>query len=376
MTRNRLNLRKMIAAAICLAGSVTLFAQETGVVINGVTWATRNVDAPKTFVTNPEDAGMFYQWNSKIGWSAADPLTASDSTSTWNSSWDGNGDTTWKTTNDPSPSGWRVPTKAEIESLLNTTFVTMVSKVQNGTNGYLFTDKATGNSIFLPAAGYRNINSGFLNDVGTVGDYWSSTAQSSNNANNLYFSSFTKIENNVAVFGMSIRPVKDPSVTTYNITATAGTGGSISPSGTINVEEGKDTTFTFSANSGYEISQVLIDNLNNFPAVAAGSYTFNNVTANHTIEVYFSPITGISEARAEKIQIFPNPTNGQLRVSGYILDGKDIQIYDVVGQVVFSSHLSNLSPETTIDISHLANGMYFVKLKTEKGIVTKKFVKE
>jgi len=155
-----------------------------------------------------------------------------------------------------------------------------------------------------------------------------------------------------------------PQTTTYNITATAGTGGSISPSGNITVNAGTDQTFTFSANSGYEISQVLIDDTNNPAAVAAGNYTFTNIQANHKIEVYFSPITGISEATAEKMTIYPNPTNGQLRVSGDILDNKDreIWIYNVVGQVVFTSQLSNLSPETTIDISHLANGLYFLKV--------------
>jgi len=157
---------------------------------------------------------------------------------------------------------------------------------------------------------------------------------------------------------------KMQTITSYNITATAGTGGSISPSGNISVNVGIDQTFTFSANSGYEISQVLIDNLNNFPAVAAGNYTFTNVTANHKIEVYFSPTTGISEVTAEKMTIYPNPTSGQLRVSGDILDSKDseIRIYNVVGQVVFTSQLSKLSPETTIDISGLANGLYFLKV--------------
>ena len=156
----------------------------------------------------------------------------------------------------------------------------------------------------------------------------------------------------------------NPVPVTYTITATAGTGGSINPSGVITVNAGTDQTFTFSANSGYEISQVLIDNLNNFPAVAAGSYTFTNVTANHKIEVYFSPITGISEATAEKMTIYPNPTSGQLRVSGDIWDNcdREIIIFDVIGQVVFTSHLSKLSPETTIDISHLSAGLYFFKV--------------
>ena len=162
--------------------------------------------------------------------------------------------------------------------------------------------------------------------------------------------------------------VKDPSsVTTYTITATAGTGGSISPSGNITVNAGEDTTFTFSENnSNYAIVQVFIDDTNNPAAVAAGSYTFTNVSANHKIEVYFKPTVGIVGAghALPLPRIYPNPTTGQLRVSGDIGDSGDreIRIFNVVGQVVFTSQLSELSPETTIDISHLANGLYFLKI--------------
>ena len=42
---------------------------DAGVVINGITWATRNVDEPGKFAARPEDAGMYYQWNSKIPFS-------------------------------------------------------------------------------------------------------------------------------------------------------------------------------------------------------------------------------------------------------------------------------------------------------------------
>jgi hypothetical protein len=60
--------------------------QQKGVLINGVIWATSNVDAPGTFAKNPEDTGMFYQWNRKIGWSTSDPMTNSDGGTTWNRS--------------------------------------------------------------------------------------------------------------------------------------------------------------------------------------------------------------------------------------------------------------------------------------------------
>ena len=44
---------------------------DEGVIINGVKWATRNVATLGTFAAKPEDAGMFYQWGHKIGWSTA-----------------------------------------------------------------------------------------------------------------------------------------------------------------------------------------------------------------------------------------------------------------------------------------------------------------
>jgi uncharacterized protein (TIGR02145 family) len=143
--------------------------------INGVCWATRNVDAPGTFAATPEDAGMFYQWNSNIGWSATGTAVPSDGTSIWNSAWNGNNATTWETTNNVCPTGWRVPTHAEQESLANTG---SVWTTPNGVTGRLF--GTAPNTIFLPAAGYRNINNGTLYNVGTFGDYWSSTANSPN----------------------------------------------------------------------------------------------------------------------------------------------------------------------------------------------------
>ncbi|MEJ2663968.1 MAG: hypothetical protein P8107_07980, partial [Spirochaetia bacterium] len=74
--------------------------------------------------------------------------------------------------------------------------------------------------------------------------------------------------------------------TKYTIVATAGTGGTISPYGSINVEEGSSQTFTVTPNSGYNIASVLVDGVNNG---AISSYTFSNVIANHTISASFSP---------------------------------------------------------------------------------------
>jgi len=210
MFKERKNLRKVIAVAICLAGSVTLFAQETGVVINGVTWATRNVGAPKTFVANPEDVGMFYQWNSKIGWTSA--VLPSDGTSTWNGTWNGGGATSWETANDPSPDGWRVPTKVELDKLFDATKVDFAWTTENGINGGRFTDKTTTASIFLPTTGLvmNSVNGNFTNT--SYSYLWSGTENDSSSAFSIYCFSGGKVSTlyNKAC-GISIRPVKNSS---------------------------------------------------------------------------------------------------------------------------------------------------------------------
>jgi len=76
-------------------------------------------------------------------------------------------------------------------------------------------------------------------------------------------------------------------IVSYTITASAGSNGTISPSGSVPVSQGSSQEFTFTPNTGYEIDQVLVDNVNNSSAVSSGSYTFSNVTANHTISVSF-----------------------------------------------------------------------------------------
>ena len=70
----------------------------------------------------------------------------------------------------------------------------------------------------------------------------------------------------------------------YTIKATAGTGGSISPSGDVSVREGKDQTFTITPDKGYAVSRVKIDGKS---IGAVKSYTFENVSRPHTIEVIF-----------------------------------------------------------------------------------------
>ena len=78
----------------------------------------------------------------------------------------------------------------------------------------------------------------------------------------------------------------------YTIKATAGAGGSISPSGNVSVREGRDQTFTITPDKGYAVSTVKIDGKS---IGAVKSYTFENVSRTHTIEVIF--VKGTASAR-------------------------------------------------------------------------------
>ena len=79
----------------------------------------------------------------------------------------------------------------------------------------------------------------------------------------------------------------------YTIKATAGTGGSISPSGNVSVREGRDQTFTITPDKSYAVSNVKIDGKS---IGAVKSYTFENVRRTHTIEVIFMKANGNPQA--------------------------------------------------------------------------------
>jgi hypothetical protein len=97
---------------------------------------------------------------------------------------------------------------------------------------------------------------------------------------------------------------------TFTLTASAGSGGSISPSGTVTVNQGASQTFTITANSGSTISSVTVDGVNQG---AITSFTFSNVQANHTISVAFTTtvsrtLTGSSGDGFHALAISPAAT--------------------------------------------------------------------
>ena len=231
---------------------------------SGTLWATCNVGA-----TSPEDYGDYFAWGEtepkgSYAWSTYQYCNGSYNTLTKycnKSSYGFNGFTDNLTTLLPEDDvatanwgdGWRMPTQAEFQELLDNTTLTWTQ--QNGVNGRLFT-ASNGNSLFLPAAGYRGSSS--LNDAGSYGDYWSSSFNSDypGDAWRLHFSAGNYGMNRSSrYYGQSVRPVRSTSQNTSFIidaTANPAEGGEVSGGGTY--QESVECTLTATPNEGYTFS--------------------------------------------------------------------------------------------------------------------------
>lgn len=179
---------KKLIYIFCVIYTTAIYAQkEDCVMINGICWATRNVDKPGVFVDKPENAGMFYSWDTL----ASNTLVC--------------------------PSGFRLPTEVEFDSL-----VTVPNKwiKRKGKKGRLFQQGK--NVLFLPAAG-RFLSTdeekdGFYWDyvfnhevhyihIRDFGLYWSSSEKRGLKFNEL--SVHTAIlDDSVVGLGISVRCVK------------------------------------------------------------------------------------------------------------------------------------------------------------------------
>jgi hypothetical protein len=95
---------------------------------------------------------------------------------------------------------------------------------------------------------------------------------------------------------------------------------------------------------------------------------------------YFEPDNAVRETGRESLSVFPNPTSGQLRIMNDELREVTITVYNIMGKKLpFSkapSPKERAGSEVEIDISYLPAGIYFLRIETEKGIITQKVIKE
>ena len=211
----------LMAALLCGAWCATAQNTENGHeyvdlgLPSGTKWATCNVGA-----TAPEGYGGYYAWGE-----TTTKDTYSWGTYKWCSKGTYDSQTKYCTNSaygtvdskrvlDPEDDAahvnwggaWRMPTDAEWTELREN--CTWTWTIKNGVNGYEVKSEANGNSIFLPAAGYRYYDD--LLDAGSYGYYWSSSlyADGPSCAWFVYFvSDHVDRGDNGRFYGRSVRPV-------------------------------------------------------------------------------------------------------------------------------------------------------------------------
>ena len=133
-------------------------------------------------------------------------------------------------------------------------------------------------------------------------------------------------------------------------------------------EEGYSITADASGNcyvTGYFISGTII--FGNDTLTSAGGYNI------FVAKLGTDSTSSTSELNEQliKVTIFPNPARDELTVEGF--QKTEIEILNIHGQLIKSTTATK--EYTTIDISDLSDGIYFIKVNTDKGIAVKKFIK-
>ncbi len=141
----------------------------------------------------------------------------------------------------------------------------------------------------------------------------------------------------------------------YTITSTAGENGKITRSK--EVVSGKDATFKITPNEGFAVNEVKVDGT--VTAVEGDTYTFENITADHTIEVTFESLsTGLSKKELLPVRVFPTYATDVINVELGEGNSVVVNIYDIAGNVVITR---NVMDSSAISVAHLPAGIYFVK---------------
>ena len=208
-------------SGVCALCYVSVFEEHEYVDLglpSGTLWATCNVGA-----SSPEEYGDYFAWGetepkSDYSWNTYKYCNGTSSTMTKYctdseygmvdnktvlESGDDAATTNWN-------NNWQMPSKAQIEELINSSYTTTELTTLNGVEGRMITSKVNGKSIFLPAAGMRGGTS--TTQTSIYGEYWSRSLSPStpNRAYDLSSHSNINVVEWVADYrfvGRSVRPV-------------------------------------------------------------------------------------------------------------------------------------------------------------------------
>ena len=100
-----------------------------------------------------------------------------------------------------------------------------------------------------------------------------------------------------------------------------------------------------------------------------GSWGMNTPAYFAIDDIQYSYLVGIGENELSNVSAFPNPVNDKLTITG---EFGDLTLRGVSGKIIESRRHNKLS---VIDCSNLNSGIYFVELRNERGVYTRKILK-
>ncbi|HEY6195752.1 MAG TPA: LamG-like jellyroll fold domain-containing protein [Candidatus Eisenbacteria bacterium] len=184
----------------------------------------------------------------------------------------------------------------------------------------------------------------------------------------------------VAVIG--ILPIQ----ATFKIAASAGTHGAIAPAGVIVLDMSSSQSFAITPDAGYRVDDVIVDGTS---VGAPRSYTFSNVTADHTIVASFAAeLAGVPGGTLPKVlwlsQPNPNPLHQTTELSLALPQPAEVSfvIHDVAGRIIAVLFEGRLSAGARVfhwdgkdAAGHpVASGVYFSRLVVDGKVLTRRLV--
>ena len=102
---------------------------------------------------------------------------------------------------------------------------------------------------------------------------------------------------------------------------------------------------------------------------------FNNIESEKSEEVCVKTLGEGIEEFTSSLHIFPNPANDRLYIEAEV-EIEEVSIYTITGVIVGQQTTLNGQQSSSIDLSNLNNGIYFIKINTKQGNIVKQFIKQ
>ncbi|MBO7540102.1 MAG: T9SS type A sorting domain-containing protein, partial [Bacteroidales bacterium] len=161
------------------------------------------------------------------------------------------------------------------------------------------------------------------------------------------------------------------------ISVTTDGHGTVSPGGdasnSVAVPDGESITFDINPDNGYQIDEIYVDYQLQH---RTNPFIINNVTAPHVLYVTFKERLALESADEPCLKVYPNPASDNVTIALANTAQSEYSLYDMAGREIAKGVLMADNP-VRLDLSHLSNGVYYIKVvgenfrTTEKIIVTK-----